>query len=108
MLLTENRPVVLCFSKTRLVFHKMIDLEGFFSYIMRHLSFRSENMCCSPQSCTSFKLGKLLLAGWLLSIGALFFCESSQGDTLPITTKSAEWVSAPGTASLGTIAEMQI
>ena len=77
---------------------------------MRYLSFNSENMCCSPQSCTSFKLAKLLLAGWLLSIGALFFCEPcvADGPSLPIVPKPMEWVLGPATASLGTIAEIKV
>ena len=92
------------------MFDKKIDSEGLLGYTMSHLSFKSENMCCSAQSYTSAKLAKLLWACWLLSIGALVFCDACLGDSpvLPIVPKPAEWVSGPATASLGTIADIKI
>ena len=67
---------------------------------MRHLSFNSENMCCSAPSYTGSKLAKLMWACWLLSIGALMFCDPCRGDApvLPIVPKPAEWVSGPAQA----------
>jgi hypothetical protein len=74
---------------------------------MSHLSFKSENMCCSAQSYTSVKLAKLLWAYWLLSIGALVFCDPCLAD-VPVLPKPIEWVTGPAQASLGTIADIKV
>jgi uncharacterized membrane-anchored protein len=64
-------------------------------------------MCCSAQSYTSVKLAKLLWAYWLLSIGALFFCDPCLAD-VPVLPKPIDWVAGPAQATLGTIADIKV